>query len=115
MSFSPTSSGNCNPRGEHDNLPYQLHVFTYDHFGPPFSSAKADSRRVRLTGVSVEAAKYGIQKTLKLSRTIVSFQVFARCFSFFTLRNNNIRVEEMQHADWLICSVWIQDGGITTN
>ena len=24
-------------------------------------------------------------------------------------------VEEMQHADWLICLVWIQDGGITTN
>ena len=25
------------------------------------------------------------------------------------------RVEEMQHADWLICLVWIQDSGITTN
>ena len=23
--------------------------------------------------------------------------------------------KEMQHADWLICLVWIQDGGITTN
>ena len=61
-------------------------------------------------------------KTLNLSRNIVAFQVFGRCFSFFTLQDQLVaqqkhllRVEEMQHADWLICSVWIQDGGITTN
>ena len=61
-------------------------------------------------------------KTLNLPRNIVSFQVFGRCFSFFTLQDQLVaqqkhllRVEEMQHADWLICSVWIQDGGITTN
>ena len=61
-------------------------------------------------------------KTLNLSRNIVSFQVFGRCFSFFTLQDQLVaqqkhllRVEEMQHADWLICLVLIQDGGITTN
>ena len=48
---------------------------------------------------------------------IVAFQVFGRCFSFFTLQDQLValRVEEMQYADWLICLVWIQDGGITTN
>ena len=62
------------------------------------------------------------KKTLNLSRNIVGFQVFGRCFSFFTLQGQLVaqqkhllRVEEMQHADWLICLVWIQDGGITTN
>ena len=61
-------------------------------------------------------------KTLNLSRNIVTFQDFGRCFSFFTLQDQLVaqqkhllRVEEMQHADWLICSVLIQDGGITTN
>ena len=61
-------------------------------------------------------------KTLNLSRNIVSFQVFVRCFSFFTLQHQLVaqqkhflRVEEMQHADWLICLVSIQHGGITTN
>ena len=56
-------------------------------------------------------------KTLNLSRN-VSFQVFGRCFSFFTLQDQLVaqqRVEEMQHADWLICLVGIQDGDITTN
>ena len=61
-------------------------------------------------------------KTLNLSRNIVAFQVFGRCFSFFTLQDQLVaqqkhllRVEEMQHCDWLICLVLIQDGGITTN
>ena len=61
-------------------------------------------------------------KTLNLSRNIVAFQVFGRCFSFFTLQDQLVaqqkhllQVEEMQHADWLICLVWLQDGGITTN
>ena len=60
-------------------------------------------------------------KTLNLSRNIVAFQVFGRCFSFFTLRDQLgaqqkclLRVEEMHHADWLICLVGIQDGGITS-
>ena len=62
------------------------------------------------------------KSTLNLSRNIVSFHVFGRCFSFFTLQDQLVaqqkhllRVEEMQHADWLICLVWIQDDGITTN
>ena len=42
--------------------------------------------------------------------------------SFFTIRDQLVaqqkhllRVEEMQHADWLICLVGIQDVGITIN
>ena len=61
-------------------------------------------------------------KTLNLSRNSMAFQVVGRCFSFFTLHDQLVapekhllRVEEMQHVEWLICSVLIQDGGITTN
>ena len=62
-------------------------------------------------------------KTLNLSRNIVSFhEVFGRCFSFFTLQDQLVpqqkrflQVEEMQHADLLICFVGIQDGSITSN
>ena len=37
-------------------------------------------------------------------------------FLVFHLAGSTCRaVEEMQHADWLICIVGIQDGGITTN
>ena len=48
--------------------------------------------------------------------------VSSRCFSFFTLQDqlamqqkHLLQVEEMQHADWLICLVGIQDGSIATN
>ena len=51
-------------------------------------------------------------KNPKLVAQNVSFQVFGRCFSFFTLQDQLVaqqehllRVEEMQHADWLIGSV----------
>ena len=76
----------------------------------------------------VKAAKYEIQKreildtkTLNLSCNIVLLQVLGRCFTFFTFHDQLVaqqkhllQVEEMQRADWLICLVWIQDGGITT-
>ena len=63
--------------------------------------------------VAFKAAKYD---------NIVAFHEFRRCLSFFTLQDELVaqqkhllRVEEMQHADWLICLEGIQDGGITIN
>ena len=49
----------------------------------------------------IKAEKYGIQKPYQ-------DQLVAQ-------QKHLLRVEEMQHADWLICLVGIQDGSITTN
>ena len=73
------------------------------------------SRRV------LKAAKYGIQKHLTCLAPLFRFK-FLVDVSRFTLQDQLVaqqkhcfRVEEMQHTDWLICSVRIQDGGMTAN
>ena len=62
-------------------------------------------------------------KNLKTCRTtLLCFKFLVDVSSFSPCRVNLSRkkkhllqVEEMQHADWLICLVGIQDGSITTN
>ena len=80
------------------------------------------SKKSQENAPSIKGGEIRDTKTLNLSRNIVAFQVFGRCFSFFTLQDQLVAqqkhllwVEEMQHADWLICLLGIQDGGITTN
>ena len=70
-----------------------------------------------MTSLGIKAAKYDIQNPQLNCRVLL--QVLGRCFTFFTLRGQLVtqqkhllQVEEMQRADWLICLVWIQDGGI---
>ena len=43
------------------------------------------------------------------------FLVFHLAESTCAQQKHSLRVEEMQHADWLICLVGIQYGGITRN
>ena len=66
--------------------------------------------RAKRTQVTLKGGEIRDTKTLNLSPNIVSLKVLGRCFAFVALRDQLVaqqkhllRVEEMQHGDWLIC------------
>jgi len=55
-----------------------------------FSRRRCRSRRACLSSLVAKGGEMRDTKTLNLSRNIVSLQILARCFAFFTLRDQPV-------------------------
>ena len=76
-------------------------------------SAQLSTTRNSACAMALKVAKYEIQKPSNCFKFWVDVsRFFALCDQLITPKPHLLRVEEMQRVDWLICLLWIQDGGI---